>query len=112
MRFRNKRIVRLLRTFGIVAFMSDRSYRVGSNVTIWEHIGNNEYRSVGYAVVEECVPATERNIVRFLPLSGYERIRQWEKAVTRRRDSLPSYIIVIRLLTGDRHINEAIRTHW
>lgn len=97
-RFRNKRIVQLLRIFGKVAFMSDRSYRVGSNVTVWEHIGNNKYKSVGYAVVEECVPTTEQNIIRFLPLSGYERVRLWKEAVTRRRDMLPPYIVVIRLI--------------
>jgi len=105
-KFNSDKAFKQLMNHGIVATMRFNRYRKlgkwhlpfyarGNIIVITRH-----GRAVGEGIVVDVVPNTKKNREKYLHLSGFKSVEEWEQEARRlHRGRLPNSIVIVRLLS-------------
>jgi len=108
MRFDSDKAFRQLIERGIVATMRmNRKVRIGNrygDLYVKGMIVNivRNGKRVARGVILDVIPNTPENRARYVSISGFDTVDEWEREAIRLHGRLPNSIVVVRLLAGSR----------
>jgi len=104
MEFRSDKAFKQLIERGIVATMRmQRKVKIGGRYTDLYIKGmiviiTRNGKRIGKGIILNVVPNTKENREKYVVISGFENIEEWEKEARRLHGRMPNVIVVVRLL--------------